>query len=192
MTNTKKGFKGSTKYDSINSTFKHCFYLTNGIELIGYSKKVGYNESTNKINLLINQIIRFYSSSYLDKKSTGTSKELDQLQYFLNGNILDPILSLSYLSYEVMNVEWCNNNFKIIQFLDKFYHLISNDRGHEIIRLKQIKRVKVRDTLSLERHRFLTVRSLNNYIKECLENKKASAGELTNFFHKYIAKYQIK
>ena len=185
----KKNFNQSNKYDQANSTFKQIIYLTNGKQFIGYSKKLGYNEKADKITLLKNWVLRMYKAGYLNQANKGTQKEIDEIHYFINDHIATPILTLNYKSYEVVNIEYCHENFKIIQFLDTYYDYINNGNEFKISRLFDYSKGDKLNKLDVNVKRFLTHKALYNWIKSELEKNTYTKSELSNYYNAFKTKY---
>jgi hypothetical protein len=185
----KKNFYNNAKYDKDHATFEQIIFLSNGKQFIGYSKKMGYDEKADKVALLKNWILRMFKAGYLNPENIGTQKEIDQIDYFLNDHIKQPILILKYDHYEVVHPEWATNNFKIIQFLDTYYLYIKNQDYHKITRLFDYSKGEKMNKLDLNVQRFMSEKALTNWCKSELEKNTYTPQELRSYWKQYNHRY---
>lgn len=180
----KKQFPGSGKFDSVNSTYKHQIYLTNGKKLSGYSKALLYPEMQDKIVLLERMILRLFNSGYFDPLRTY------KIEYYKKEFMKPDELIFTLYPTEISYAD--NPDFisdkRLNAFFKKFYDsieaqkIVTKDITHNAIYKK------VDDILTLDYKRFKTERELLDFIgKKLIEGLEH--GSVMNFFFKYKERY---
>jgi hypothetical protein len=109
-------------WDKANSTYMRIIYLSNGVNLTGYSKKYMQNERRDKIDLLTNWMLRDFKNGYLDKRTSNQKiTTLDHIEYFIKQNdSYHPIINLYYDFPEWINHKWMDQK-KFFYFIKRFY-----------------------------------------------------------------------
>jgi hypothetical protein len=179
-------------WDKANSTYMRVIYLSNGISLVGYSKKYQLNERIDKVELLQNWILRDYKGGYLDRKTTDPKiTPLDRIEYFIKHNeTYYPVINLYYDFPEWVNQKWMDNR-KFFYFIKRFYEMIR--QGHApsaIINALEVRtRASAKDPFDLTSMRFPFMPDLNAYVHRLRLEGKYPEEAIENFYRKYIEKY---
>jgi hypothetical protein len=179
-----KKFPGMGQFDSVNSTYHHVIYLTNGKKLDGYSKSKLYPEMQDKIVLLEKIILRLYNSGYF-KPDRVTRIEYYR-KNFLEGT-QDLILVLEPERFHLSDDETLVMSPRFQGFLNKFYlqvrsGTVSADIVHKAIRIKEA------DVFSLEYRRFKTEPELLEFILS-LKKLQYPDSMIMAFYYKYKEKF---
>lgn len=167
------------KFDSINSTYKHEIYLSNGKILTGYSKGLNLPELHDKDTLVQRVIRRLYGNGYLHKKSEGTAKETLYIHFYLNQAADDEwFLTLLPLDYQ-LSPEWINNEI-LVSFLKRFYEQVRSG----VERKNLVKEPRQRDLLSLNQ-KFSSTNELLDYCNQLEHKYGLPHGIVQNFYREY-------
>jgi hypothetical protein len=128
---TRPNIFKKSPWDVHNSTFVHYFYFSNGNCLAGYSKRSGdsFNETSDKVKLIFNMILRFFRDGYLDKTDVRVD-DLDYMEYRdrrISKNDPEHIVSIHY-TYCEWNPKYLEPNGELEplhSFLNKFYESVN-------------------------------------------------------------------
>ncbi|MEP0366866.1 MAG: hypothetical protein ABJN36_11395 [Cyclobacteriaceae bacterium] len=181
-------------WDKIGSTYKQIIVFTSGKALVGFSKKIGFHERNDKIDLLTNWILRMYRDGYLNMKNP-TRTEIDRIEYYnnLNGQHL---MNLRYEYPEVLcdDINLNNEYYKKLRvFINKFYDKVGTGvADHEIYRQLYVKTRKgkiTNDLISIDQKRFENKDQLNLYARDLINIRKMPFGEVEHFVRKYCQKH---
>lgn len=168
------------KFDSVNSTYRHQIYLTNGKILTGYSKGLNLPELKDKDTLIQRVIVRLYRNGYLHINSVGTPKETVCIHFYMNDPIdNDWIFTLFPNDYKVCP-EWLDK-YTFINFLKRFYE----QKRTGIERKNLVKEPRQKDFLSLS-IKFDTIESLTDYCHDLEHRYGLPHGLVMKFYREQI------
>lgn len=182
---TKKKFPGAGQFDSVNSTYKHRIHLSNGKELVGYSKGLYVSEPADKTVLLERVIVRLVNNGYLN------IGRVDRIEFFYNkflqGND-ELILTLYPAMYGLGKNERIITDFRLAGFLRKLYEQLG--QGKEALKANIHKPVisTEEDLLDTRKKRFPTEEKLHQYIITLL-NRGMESAAVANFYRVYKEKH---
>ena len=191
MHKDKKQAYFKAPWDERGSTFCQLIRFTNGKSIQGYSKRVGFNERNNKIDLLTDWILRNLVGGYLDQKNPSKS-EIDCIEFYRNeiDGSAKLILRLHYTHYEIDK-----NNFedpsKLLKFLRRFYERVN--AGHHAMEIYNELKIRVKqrseNLLSLERHIFQDPIQLLHHCQKIIKTRKHQPSEVRDFFGQYMSRF---
>lgn len=179
-------------WDKTGSTFiQRIMFRNSQREMLGYSKKVAFNERNDKDALLTNWILRMYRDGYLDPKNTSKDA-IDFIEYYQNTQPEPTLIIRLYYTYPEWNPAYLSNK-RLVNFINRFYDGI--EKGHTATEI--YNRLYIRshsreaDPLDLSTMRFSNERHLSNYCAKLMADGKPQ-GEVEHFFHQYKEKYLTK
>ncbi|MCZ8020202.1 MAG: hypothetical protein O9302_03225 [Cyclobacteriaceae bacterium] len=181
------------KWDKANSTFMRVLILRNGIELTGYSKKIGMEEKRDKTDVLTNWIIRDFEQGYLNKNNTDPRiTELNYSDWYhrKTSSDFELMFTLYYDTVEWHNIKYAENK-KLVEFLNRFFYLSKKNATANTLRdqLYVVKRAERLDPLSVDKPRFLSLEDLNFYLNRLQNEDRFTADQLQHFYTSYKQKY---
>jgi hypothetical protein len=187
---TNKQFR---KWDKANSTFMRVLIMQNGIELTGYSKKIGMEEKRDKTDVLTNWIIRDFEQGYLNKNNLDpriTALKYSDWYHRKSVTEFELMFSLYYDTVEWHDIKYAKNK-KLVDFLNRFCYLSKHNATANTIRdqLYVTKRAERLDPLSTEKPRFLSLEDLNFYMNRLQSEERFTNDQLQHFYTSYKQKY---
>lgn len=180
-------------WDKTGSTYKQIIVFSSGKVLVGFSKRMGFHERNDKIDLLTNWILRMYRDGYLEKNNQNKT-DIDRIEYYINfrGQHLMN-LYYKYPEYMLDDLIIENEYKKLVIFLKKFYDMIDKGiQADEIYRklyTKNRSSSATHDHLSLDKKRFDTLEHLRRYANDLKLERIRPPGEVDHFVIKYCEKF---
>lgn len=130
------------KWDPHNSTFKHIITLSNGKELIGYSKGSSVPEKIDKDTCLQSTVARLLKNGYLHPDSIGTTKETVSIDVMLNDPMDDALIVSFYpqdaVIYDVPDIL---DEDLLKSFVKRFYEQIKTGNRNNLVKDQKPKRL---------------------------------------------------
>jgi hypothetical protein len=190
-----KPSRAEKKWDKHNSTYFRVIRLQNGIELTGYSKKIGMEERRDKIELLINWIIRDFEAGYLDKNTTDPRiTPTNYLEYYRIVNYsakeYEHVFTLDYYA-----PQWSSSKFmadkRLTSFMVRFYSMMRSNSTPTAIRsaLYITTRAEKLDPLDYSKPRFLSREDVQFFAVKLRAEGKYTIEQIDHFMREYINKY---
>lgn len=186
MKNPKNAYTKAKK-NTFDSTFIQKIKFCHGKEMTGYSQNDGFSEKNNKSSVLINMILRMYRGGYLDLNNPDKD-QIMYMEYYLNLHSAPKLIyRLYYDYYEAFSGAEIYR--PVVEFLDSFYI----DVARAELSVQQVYKKYyhsqysiVVDPMDHKPQRFITLKSLENYIHRMYNKKLMTLEQCSHFKRKYI------
>jgi hypothetical protein len=173
-------------WDKEDSTFRNHFYYSCGKIRTGYSKKIGYNESTDKRRVIAGLLIRTHDWGYFNQP-----KNVDG--YF---ECLDVFQNISKIGWkrivtiypDYIDIDSDIINPEIANFLWHFDRERSKGFDKKFRERYIPSKTKRNDNLKLS-PRFMDKFQLKNHCKRLLDQDKEVLNDVREFFRKYCIEF---
>lgn len=188
MSENKKTFPGSGKFDPINSTYRQEIYFKTGKQISGYSKGLLIPEIEDKIVCLEKFILRMYNYDYLNPL------RVQKIEYYRQSTLLrerNLVLTLYPTSYEFGEDAMYLTNERLNKFLRDLYKIIKEGTGINKILVHKPANKSEEDIFPMKYMKFKTEGELLEHILK-LSKSGHAPGELQNYYVKYKQKFKIQ
>ncbi|MBU2914550.1 hypothetical protein [Reichenbachiella agariperforans] len=183
-------------WDPRNSTFKQVIIFRNSEiqPIVGFSARVGFNESKNKDNLLKRWFLRNYKNGYLNFNpertyDQGGKDEVFRIDYYQYSKQSGDHKTLIVSLFQDFH-EWQPSSYikDVDIFLNEFYHLKSVGKDPARILSLDNEPPQYSD-LNPNRSKFRHKNALRSFCVNTFKDGAYSSGELKNYYIKYCDRW---
>lgn len=179
---------GAGRFDSINSTYRHKIFLSNGRELTGYSKSLLTREATDKTVLLEKAIVRLVNKGYLFGKTQKYGDTTFRIEFYLNGQYTGTPDELIFIlmpdTYIFGNNEDFVTNIRLNTFFKRLYEQVKKGELVTKSLCHKSGNFTEENLFDVTKKRFLTEPALYTFMQNMIKDGHAF-GLVMNFYNNY-------
>ncbi len=174
-------------YDKENATYIQLINFVNGIQLPGYSKKVGFAEPVDPINCLTNFILRMWETEYL--RPSARIDPVKSIEYRLNHAPYTSIVSCTY-EYPMISPEYLADR-RFVDWLNAFYEDVNKKKplSYMLKKYKRKGRLTEVDDLDVSQYGFTRPDHLLRHVFKLIEEKKHPLEHIQHFYRQCATIY---